>query len=96
MIWPVWPLISPPPADAGAHLLAELVHLHDARRHRGVVLALVATGTTLNIQSFMGAIMAVGVAVANAILLAGFAEDPGQRRGREAQAGKWAGGVRPG
>ena len=30
--------------------------------------------TTLNIQSFMGAIMAVGVAVANAILLVTFAE----------------------
>jgi multidrug efflux pump subunit AcrB len=40
----------------------------------GVALALVATGTTLNIQSFMGAIMAVGVAVANAILLVTFAE----------------------
>lgn len=40
----------------------------------GVVLALVSTGTTLNIQSFMGAIMAIGVAVANAILLVTFAE----------------------
>jgi multidrug efflux pump subunit AcrB len=40
----------------------------------GVVVALLATGTTLNIQSFMGAIMAVGVAVANAILLVTFAE----------------------
>jgi multidrug efflux pump subunit AcrB len=40
----------------------------------GVVLALLLTGTTLNIQSFMGAIMAVGVAVANAILLLTFAE----------------------
>jgi multidrug efflux pump subunit AcrB len=40
----------------------------------GVVLALQLTGTTLNIQSFMGAIMAVGVAVANAILLVTFAE----------------------
>jgi multidrug efflux pump subunit AcrB len=40
----------------------------------GVALALVLTRTTLNIQSFMGAIMAVGVAVANAILLATFAE----------------------
>jgi multidrug efflux pump subunit AcrB len=40
----------------------------------GVILILVATGTTLNIQSFMGAIMAVGVAVANAILLTTFAE----------------------
>jgi multidrug efflux pump subunit AcrB len=40
----------------------------------GVVAALWLTGTTLNIQSFMGAIMAVGVAVANAILLVTFAE----------------------
>jgi multidrug efflux pump subunit AcrB len=40
----------------------------------GVVLALLLTGTTLNLQSFMGAIMAVGVAVANAILLVTFAE----------------------
>ncbi len=39
----------------------------------GVVFALMLTGTTLNIQSFMGAIMAVGVAVANAILLVTFA-----------------------
>jgi len=41
----------------------------------GVVLALWLTDTTLNIQSFMGAIMAVGVAVANAILLVTFAEN---------------------
>jgi len=40
----------------------------------GVVLTLLATRTTLNIQSFMGAIMAIGVAVANAILLVTFAE----------------------
>jgi multidrug efflux pump subunit AcrB len=40
----------------------------------GVIIALLLTGTTLNIQSFMGAIMAIGVAVANAILLTTFAE----------------------
>jgi multidrug efflux pump subunit AcrB len=40
----------------------------------GIVLMLWVTGTTLNIQSFMGAIMAIGVAVANAILLVTFAE----------------------
>ena len=40
----------------------------------GVVLALWLTGTTLNIESAMGAIMTVGVAVANAILLVTFAE----------------------
>jgi multidrug efflux pump subunit AcrB len=40
----------------------------------GVAVALLLTHTTLNIQSFMGAIMAVGVAVANSILLVTFAE----------------------
>jgi multidrug efflux pump subunit AcrB len=43
----------------------------------GVALLLLVTRTTLNIQSFIGAIMAVGVAMANAILLVTFAE---QRR----------------
>jgi multidrug efflux pump subunit AcrB len=40
----------------------------------GVLIALLVSGTTLNMQSFMGAIMAMGVAVANAILLVTFAE----------------------
>lgn len=40
----------------------------------GVLLMLRLTGTTLNIQSFMGAIMAIGIAVANSILLVTFAE----------------------
>lgn len=40
----------------------------------GVVLVLFFTRTTINIQSAMGAIMAVGVAVANAILLVTFAD----------------------
>ncbi|MGH9222100.1 MAG: efflux RND transporter permease subunit [Vicinamibacterales bacterium] len=40
----------------------------------GVSVSLLITGSTLNVQSFMGAIMAIGVAVANAILLATFAE----------------------
>ena len=45
----------------------------------GVVLALWITNTTLNIESFMGAIMAVGVAVSNAIMLVSF----GDRHRRE-------------
>src|SRR5262249_27272106 len=40
----------------------------------GVVVMLWLTGTTVNLQSFMGAIMAIGVAGANAILLVPFAE----------------------
>jgi multidrug efflux pump subunit AcrB len=54
----------------------------------GVVVMLWLTGTTLNIQSAMGAIMAVGVAVANAILLVTFAE-----RSRTAGAEARAAGV---
>jgi multidrug efflux pump subunit AcrB len=40
----------------------------------GVLTMLTITGTTLNIQSFMGAIMSTGVGIANAILLVVFAE----------------------
>ena len=40
----------------------------------GSVLMLLITGTTLNLESFMGTIMAIGVAGANAILLVSFAE----------------------
>ncbi|MFM7102070.1 MAG: efflux RND transporter permease subunit, partial [Verrucomicrobiota bacterium] len=47
----------------------------------GVTLTLALTGTTLNLQSGIGTIMAVGVAVANAILLVTFA-DAARRQGR--------------
>ena len=40
----------------------------------GAAAALLAMDSTLNIQSFMGTIMAVGVAIANAIILISFAE----------------------
>ena len=40
----------------------------------GVVVMLWVTGTSLNVQSFVGATMAVGIGVANAILLVSFAE----------------------
>jgi len=40
----------------------------------GVALMLFATGTTINLESFMGSIMALGVATANAILFVTFAE----------------------
>jgi multidrug efflux pump subunit AcrB len=45
----------------------------------GVALILLITRTTLNIQSFIGAIMAIGVAMANAILLVTFAETQRQQ-----------------
>jgi multidrug efflux pump subunit AcrB len=58
----------------------------------GVAVALWATHTTLNIQSFMGAIMAIGVAVANAILLVTFAERH-RRAGQATPAGAAAAAV---
>jgi multidrug efflux pump subunit AcrB len=51
----------------------------------GAAVMLVLTGTSLNLESFMGTIMAIGVAVANAILLVTFAEQA-RRNGTEAHA----------
>jgi multidrug efflux pump subunit AcrB len=56
----------------------------------GIALMLFVTGTTLNIQSFMGSIMAIGVAMANAILLITFAESR-RRQGAAADAAAVAG-----
>jgi multidrug efflux pump subunit AcrB len=38
----------------------------------GVVIMLLATGTTLNIESFMGSIMCIGVSVSNSVMLVTF------------------------
>ena len=51
----------------------------------GVAATLAATGTTLNVQSAIGAIMATGVAMANAILMATVANDS-RRSGASAHA----------
>jgi multidrug efflux pump subunit AcrB len=62
----------------------------------GVVVALWITGSTINVQSFIGAIMGIGVAMANAILLVTFAEQA-RRAGlhaREAAAQGAAGRLR--
>ncbi len=58
----------------------------------GVLAALLATGTTLNVQSFVGAIMATGIAVANSILLVTFSEFS-RRTGRSAVEAAMEGGV---
>jgi multidrug efflux pump subunit AcrB len=52
----------------------------------GVSLALWLTNTTLNVQSFMGGIMAIGVSTANAILLVTFAEQHRQQNHNAMQA----------
>jgi multidrug efflux pump subunit AcrB len=49
----------------------------------GIVTMLFITGTTLNVPSLMGAIMAIGVASANSILLVTFAREQ-QLKGRSA------------
>ena len=41
----------------------------------GILWMLYLTGTTINVESFMGAIMAVGIAASNSILLVSFAND---------------------
>ena len=50
----------------------------------GIMLSLFATGTTLSIPSLMGAIMAVGVASANSILLVTFAREHREQTGADA------------
>jgi multidrug efflux pump subunit AcrB len=52
----------------------------------GSLLLLLATGSTLNLQSYMGIIMSVGVSVANAILLVTNAEEIRKETGDAAQA----------
>lgn len=63
----------------------------------GVIVALAATRTTLNVQSLMGAIMAVGVSVANAVLLVTFARERWQSGESQTAAilGAARGRVRP-
>jgi len=51
----------------------------------GIIWALLITGTTLNVPSLMGAIMSVGVATANSILLVTFANDL-RHEGKDARA----------
>jgi multidrug efflux pump subunit AcrB len=61
----------------------------------GVLWTLALTGTTLNVESLMGAIMAVGIATSNSILLVSFANDWRAETGAEAlPAAQEAGRVR--
>ncbi len=46
----------------------------------GILWMLGVTGTTLNVESFMGAIMAVGIAVSNSILLVSYANEVRSQR----------------
>ncbi len=50
----------------------------------GILWALALTGTTINVVSLMGSIMAVGIAVSNSILLVNYANDQRVEQGSDA------------
>ncbi len=58
----------------------------------GIIAMLLSTGTTFNVPSLMGAIMCVGVATANSILLVTFANDQ-RKEGMDALAAAYSAGL---
>lgn len=60
----------------------------------GALLLLLATGSTLNLQSYMGIIMSVGVSIANAVLLVTNAEQLRKVNGNALQSAREAASLR--
>lgn len=60
----------------------------------GSLLLLLITGSTLNLQSYMGIIMSVGVSIANAVLLVTNAEHLRRANGNALQSAREAAGLR--
>lgn len=60
----------------------------------GALLMLIATGSTLNLQSYMGIIMSVGVSIANAVLLVTNAEQLRKHNGNALQSAREAAALR--
>jgi multidrug efflux pump subunit AcrB len=58
----------------------------------GIVWMLFATGTTLSVPALMGAIMSIGVATSNSILMVTFANDQ-RKTGADARHAAWLAGV---
>ncbi len=58
----------------------------------GIVWILFATGTTLSVPALMGAIMSIGVATSNSILMVTFANDR-RRVGDDARSAAWMAGI---
>jgi multidrug efflux pump subunit AcrB len=54
---------------------------------------LFATGTTVSVPALMGAIMSIGVATANSILMITFANDQRKERGKDAHDAALAAGL---
>jgi multidrug efflux pump subunit AcrB len=60
----------------------------------GALILLTITGSTLNLQSYMGIIMSVGVSIANAVLLITNAEELRQVNGNALESAREAAGLR--
>lgn len=60
----------------------------------GALLLLKLTGSTLNLQSYMGIIMSVGVSIANAVLLITNAEELRKHNGNALESAREAAGLR--
>jgi multidrug efflux pump subunit AcrB len=58
----------------------------------GIVWILFATGTTLSVPALMGAIMSIGVATSNSILMVTFANDR-RSEGDDARRAAWLAGI---
>jgi multidrug efflux pump subunit AcrB len=58
----------------------------------GIVWVLFATGTTLSVPALMGAIMSIGVATSNSILMVTFANDR-RKEGDDAHRAAWLAGI---
>lgn len=58
----------------------------------GILWMLLLTGTTINVSSFMGSIMAVGIASSNSILLVSFANELRVEKGVNALEAAWEAG----
>jgi multidrug efflux pump subunit AcrB len=58
----------------------------------GIVWALFATGTTLSVPALMGAIMSIGVATSNSILMVTFANDQ-RKNGDDSRRAAWLAGI---
>jgi multidrug efflux pump subunit AcrB len=58
----------------------------------GIVWILFATGTTVSVPALMGAIMSIGVATSNSILMVTFANDQ-RHEGKDAREAAWLAGI---
>jgi multidrug efflux pump subunit AcrB len=59
----------------------------------GILWMLLLTGTTINVESFLGSIMAVGIAASNSILLVSFANDVRVEKGLDPVEGAFQAGL---